>query len=292
MAECYNTNVTVNFGYNRYLCKADVTSCVLSLPSCIDQDGTQIGFTRLDSNLANSVTITAFSGQTINGAASITLPSQGSITILAWTGNWVVESNASPTGAMGPTGATGGATGATGATGVSHFFQTCRFSYDVFVFFLEYWCDWRNRQHGCNWRDGFHGRPRVDWCHWLDWPDSYRCYRWNRSDRSKLYFRIIVQVQRTLPCSLFFSFFCFQDTGATGATGANGNTGATGATGATGTQGLTGATGSTGARGRTGATGVSCATTPTFSFVGAHNHVLGIRRHGCHGCYRRYRRER
>jgi len=217
---CIDANDTVDLNWNIYICSAITTNSSLTLPSAVQRDGSEIGFVRTNDVGSFTFTLTAFTGQTINGNSSILLNKQTSLTIFAQDGVWYIQQSfvaltgltgpPAETGPTGPTGATGnrGSTGPTGIAGSSATGNT--------------------GPTGSTGNTGTTGNTG--------------------------------RTGNTGPTGSTGNTGPTGNTGNTGVSGVTGLTGVTGATGFTGASGNTGPTGRTGPTGPTGNTGPSAKT--------------------------------
>src|SRR5690242_7080213 len=75
--------------YNqRYLCSASLINSSVLLPTAVVLNGRSVGFTRTDTNSANTFTIIAASGETIGGSPTVLLNVGATMEIIAFEGNW------------------------------------------------------------------------------------------------------------------------------------------------------------------------------------------------------------
>lgn len=71
---------TLDLGYRVFECDCSGGSFAITLPTSTTQDGQVFAVKRIDTNVLATLTLAAAGGQTINGAASITVPNNSTRT--------------------------------------------------------------------------------------------------------------------------------------------------------------------------------------------------------------------
>jgi hypothetical protein len=87
-----SSNTNVDSGYNVYLCSSSGGNITLSMPQ-ISFDGEHYYFRNINGVLVlNTITISAFSGDTINGSSTYSLAYNTDIHIVSYGNNWYLIS--------------------------------------------------------------------------------------------------------------------------------------------------------------------------------------------------------